>query len=109
MKRVLMLAIVLGFVWSNYAYAGEYGHQKKKVVKKYYNTTNVTNVTNIDESAKNIFGAKLDAPNLVEISDNWHFGLEGSKDLYNTDVNEGWAAFGKFTYQGTWFTFKKGE
>lgn len=105
MKKMFLFVLMWSVLLGTSAYAGEYGH-KKKIVKKYYNTTNVTNVY---EDNKNEFGAKLDAPYLIELRDNWFFGLEGSKDLYNTDFGEGWTSYGKITYTGTLFSFKKGE
>lgn len=106
MKKILFLVLTWSVLLGAVSYAGEYQH-KKKVVKKYYNTTNVTNVTQAEY--KNEFGAKLDAPNLVELRKNWYLGVEASKDLYHTDAEEGWTSFAKISYTGTWFSFVKSE
>ena len=113
-KLFLVLSILL---LATNSYAGSYYKPKKIVINKTtnnYNTTNVTNVTNettnvtnIDGSKKNVYGAKLDAPKLIQLNENWYIGVEGAKDLYNTNVNEGWTTYGKVTYIGTWFSFKK--
>lgn len=115
----LMLCFAMVFAIVSVAFAGEggghqYGHYKFiKVIKKktinVYKTENVTNeVTEIVESEiKNEYGAKLDAPNLVRLADNWFVGVEGGKDLYQTNSDEGWFAYGKVTYTGTWFDLRK--
>lgn|SRR3990167_1685435 len=93
---------ILGFIvlFSGTAFAGGYHGPHKSIIKNTY-------VTNIDESSKNEFGAKLDAPNLVRINDDWTIGTEGGKDLWRTDVNEGWFVYGKITYSGTLINLKK--
>lgn len=106
MKKFLFLIAVIVALTATTAQAGEY-YKPKKVVKKYYNTTNVTNVTNVEQETKNSFGAKLDAPYLVELRESWYLGAEGGKDLFNTDLNDGWYSYGKITYTGTLFSFKK--
>ena len=103
MKKIILLIALMAFATT--AQAGEY-YKPKKIVKKYYNTTNVTNVTNVD-SYENEFGAKLDAPYLVELRENWFLGLEGGKDLYNTDADQGWFSYAKITYTGTLKSFRK--
>jgi hypothetical protein len=47
-----------------------------------------------------VLGAKFDAPNLVELSENWSIGAEASKDLRFTSADEGWSAYAKVTYKG---------
>lgn len=69
--------------------------------------TNVTNVT--EENSRNKYGAELDAPNLVRINKDWTIGVEGGKDFNGTSGDEGYFAYGKATYSGTWFDFSKGE
>lgn len=101
---------------------------KTKVVNKTTNnTTNeITNVTNNSttvvnqaEDLHNVAGVKIDAPNLVQISDNWTLGAEGGKDViknvfYDSDdryfeADKGYFAYVKVTYSGTLFDFRKDE
>jgi len=110
------------------ALAGEnnYHHQKPKkkfvVVNKIINKTvnnntannyvnnsveNTTNIFNEYLNQKNQFGAKLDAPDLIKLTDNVSFGLETSKDLYHTNAKEGWAGYGKFTAKWTLLDLRK--
>ena len=111
MKRFMIL-IGLILISTN-AYA-EYTHDNsllywkkpRPIINNYYSTTNVTN-NYLDE--KNEFGLKLDAPNLIEVYKNWYVGVEGGKDLYSTNMSEGWNAYGKVTYTGTLFSFIKKE
>lgn len=98
LKTVLVLSLaIIVFPGSGIALA----KSKKKKVK-------ITNnyVTNNYEESKE-FGAKADAPFLVELTDNLYVGFEGGKDLYRTDADEGWFGYGKVTYTGTLFSFKK--
>jgi len=53
-----------------------------------------------------VLGAKFDAPNLIQITDNLTIGIEGSKDLLYTNAKEGWTAYGKLTYHGCLFLCK---
>lgn len=50
--------------------------------------------------SKNEFGVKGDAPNLVNLGKGWTLGVEGGKDMYSTNINEGWFGYGKFTFNG---------
>jgi len=59
-----------------------------------------------------VAGAKFDAPNIVRFNDNWTFGVEGGKNLYNVLSNDasawveddrGYFGYAKITYTGTWF------
>lgn len=67
---------------------------------------NVTNsITEVEND--NNFGAKLDAPNLVKLNENWAVGVEGGKDLNGTNNSEGWFTYGKLTYSGSLFNLSK--
>ena len=48
-------------------------------------------------------GVEVDAPNLIELNDNWHVGVEAKKQLNQTNSNEGYSVYGKVTYSGIWF------
>ena len=48
-------------------------------------------------------GGKFDAPKLVKVTKNNHIGFEGFKDVHNTNWDEGWGAYAKWTYDGCWF------
>lgn len=102
MKKLILIIVLLSL--STVAHAGEEYHSKKKIVKNY--TTNNYSTTNVD-SYENEFGAKLDAPYLVQLSENWYVGVEGGKDLYETNADQGWFGYGKVTYTGTLFSFVK--
>ena len=118
-KIILVIVIFILSVFPVLASEGEghhghaYGHYKfKKVINNttniYKTENNITEVTEISNGQiKNIYGAKLDAPNLIRLADNWYIGAEGGKDFNQTDANEGWFAYGKVTYSGTWFDFRK--
>lgn len=63
-----------------------------------------------------VAGAKFDAPNLVRFNDNWTFGVEGGKNLYNVLPNDasawveddrGYFGYAKITWSGTLLNFKK--
>ena len=72
------------------------------------NNTYVTNNYEVeDKNVPNRFGAKLDAPYLVKLSDNWFIGTEGGKDLWSTNFDEAWFVYGKITYTGTLINLKK--
>lgn len=128
-KFIFVLMILL--MSPTCALAGEnYHHQKPKkkivVVKKTVNKTlnnttnnttnnyventtveNNTNVFNEYLEQKNQYGAKLDVPDLIRLTDNVSFGLETSKDLYHTDAKEGWAGYAKFTVKWTLLDLRK--
>ena len=118
---ILPLSVLAGENENNgnhYAYGHYKFHKVGHKTINIYNTTNVTeenttqeNITNVaeisDTTVKNIYGAKLDAPNLVHLYGDWFLGAEGGKDLNQTNVNEGWFVYGKVTYKGTWFDFDK--
>jgi hypothetical protein len=55
----------------------------------------------------NRFGAKLDAPFLARINDDWFVGAEGGKDLNYSSASNGWFAYAKVTYVGTLLNKKK--
>ena len=103
MKKIsLILGILL---LATPASAGGY-HHKKIVINK--TTINNTYVENINEDAKNIAGAKLDAPNLVRFNRDWTLGAEVAKDLLNTNIDEGWVGYAKLTWhQILWDLSKK--
>lgn len=52
-------------------------------------------------------GVKADAPNLIRLTKDTTIGVEGGKDLVNTNAKEGWFVFGKLTWTGTLFDFSK--
>ena len=54
-----------------------------------------------------VLGAKVDAPNLVKVMDDVFVGVEGGKDLVNTDAGEGWFAYLKVTVTKNLFDFTK--
>jgi len=43
----------------------------------------------------------LDAPYLVRIGDDWALGAEVSKDIHNTNTDQGWAFTTRVTYMRT--------
>ena len=43
----------------------------------------------------------FDAPNLVALGDDLYAGTEISKDIHNTNSDQGWVVVGKVTYTGT--------
>lgn len=104
MKKLIALFVAIFFLVASSAYAGS----SKKIIN---NTTNVTNVTNVSSSDKDeeVYGLKLDAPNLVKLNEDWSIGSELSKDLNDTNADEGWSYFAKVTYFGSWFDFTKKE
>lgn len=55
----------------------------------------------------NNYGAKLDAPYLVQVTPHWFVGVEGGKALNGTGGSQGWFAYAKATYTGTLFSFSK--
>lgn len=103
-KIVLALSLILitspAHAWFHHGHHGSVTN-----VTNNYTTTNVTNTT--EENNKDIYGVKLDAPKLIRISTNWYFGVEDAKDLYLTNMDEGYTIYGKLTYYGTWIDFTK--
>ena len=71
-----------------------------------HNTTNVFNEV-VEPDVKNAYGAKLDFPNLIQLTENSSLGIEGSKDLYQTDSREGWAGYLKFTSKFSFVDLRK--
>ena len=66
--------------------------------------------TDAKKSTDTKLGIKLDAPNIVRITGNSTVGVEGGKDVLDTNSSEGWFAFLKFTWTGNLLDFsKKGE
>ncbi|NJO00334.1 MAG: hypothetical protein HC880_00460 [Bacteroidia bacterium] len=98
-KLILIIGMLL--IATN-SYAGEYRHKSNE--KQVSNPVNVFN--EYDEKELEL-GAKLDAPYLVRFYKDWFIGVEGGKDTFHTNANEGWFAYGKVTYTGTWVNFAK--
>lgn len=63
--------------------------------------TRIDNKNNDDA----ILGLKADAPNLINLTNNSSIGLEASKDLNRTSAKEGWAAYLKYTWEGSLLDF----
>lgn len=104
-KFIILIGLIL--ISTSAQAAATYKYVKpKKVINNYYSSTNVVN-NYLNE--KNEFGAKLDAPYLVEVHKDIFIGVEGGKDLYSTSMSEGWNAYGKVTYTGKLFSFVKGK
>lgn len=68
------------------------------------------------EDPRLTLGAEIDAPNLVRFSKNWTLGMRAGKEMYNdpfmdrggwVEDDEGYFAYIKVTYRGTWFDFSK--
>jgi hypothetical protein len=97
------LLFVIFMLVSVPAFATEYTFKYNNV----YATENNYIANSYEQAGKTQIGAKIDAPNLIRLTDNWTIGVEGSKDLYLTDGREGWQVYGKATYTGTWFDFRK--
>ena len=72
-----------------------------------YSWSSSTSNVNYKHQDDPIYGAKVDLPNLIKLTENLSIGAEGSKDLNQTDVNEGWAVFGKVTWTGRIIEFSK--
>jgi len=47
----------------------------------------------------------VDAPYLVKLGDSWALGAEVSKDLHNTNSDEGWVVTSRVTYLGNLGSF----
>ena len=65
---------------------------------------------------QNVVGAKIDAPQIIKLSNNWSVGAEVGKDILDnvfhdeTDYfedDQGWFGYLKFTYNGTWINLAK--
>jgi hypothetical protein len=110
MKKILFTLGLIALLTMP-AYAGGHEEHGKKIIIHKTEVTNVTNnttnVTNENTENKNIAGAMFDAPNLVEITQDWHVGLEAYKDFLNTDSEEGYAGFIKLTYNGVLLNLSK--
>lgn len=104
MKKFIVLMGLILISTSAHATSPVKYVKNKKVVNNY-----TTNSYSSYEEQKNEFGAKLDAPYLVELHRNWYLGTEGGKDLFHTDADEGYFAYGKITYTGTLFSFSKNK
>jgi hypothetical protein len=123
MKRIILIGALALVLASGVAFAKEdheHGHDHGKVIivkgkpgPAGANGINGTNGVdgkdgvNAQNPKPNTFGAKLDMPKLVQLTENWYVGTEGGKDLNYTNVDEGWFAYAKVTYTGTLFSFKK--
>ena len=64
----------------------------------------------------NTAGVKVDAPQLVKLSENWALGAEGGKDIVNNllysdsdylEADRGYFGYVKVTYNGTLLNLKK--
>lgn len=53
-----------------------------------------------EDDARHVLGAKVDAPKLVRLTDTFHIGVEGSKNLNQTDFESGWEGYVKATWSG---------
>lgn len=85
-----------------------YNRYINKTFKEYINeTTNDSYYSTYNQKVPNEYGIKIDAPYLVEMTGEWYLGIEGGKNLYNTASDEGWFGYGKVTFLGTLFSFKK--
>jgi len=98
--RKLVIGLVIACValmgWSQQA---EARHRSKS-------TTTVIEATD----SHDVLGAKIDAPNLVKIAEDWNLGVEGGKDilkdvLYSgtrefVEADRGYFAYVKVTYTG---------
>jgi len=69
-----------------------------------------------DDTARAVVGAKIDAPDLIVITDNLSIGLEGGKNLANNVFQEdshwveddkGYFGYVKITYWGSLLDFSK--
>lgn len=120
-KLILTLSILLILPISAFANAcagdcsttnntyNTYNKYIHKTFKQYINETNESYTTINQQSVPNEYGIKVDAPYLVEFNNDWYFGVEGGKDIYNTSSDEGWFGYGKITFMGTLFSFSKGK
>jgi len=52
-------------------------------------------------------GAKVDAPNIIRLTDNLTIGVEASKDLYYTGHRDGYSGYAKITWTGSVLDFSK--
>ena len=105
MKRLLVLLLVLGFVFSGLAVAEARGRRCKQEVKA--------------EENFNVAGVKVDAPNLIKIGKGWTLGAEGGKNVIKNifhndnayyEADKGYFAYVKVTYAGCLLNCKqKGE
>ncbi len=101
-KFIVLLSLIL-ISQTAYAKPNPNIKPKQKPVVNNYSTTEFNDYVN----NKNIYGAKLDAPYLIELSNNLYLGAEGGKDLYQTNSNEGYFVYGKVTLTGTLVSFVK--
>ncbi len=46
-------------------------------------------------------GIKADMPNLIKLPKDFSIGVEGGKDMLDTDAKHGWFGFLKITWNGT--------
>lgn len=100
-KFIILIGLIL---ITTSAYAGSKSLVKPKPIVNNYSTSNTFN-----EEINNDFGAKLDAPYLVELHKDWYLGTEGGKEIISSNASQGWFAYGKVTYTGTLFSLKKKE
>ncbi len=104
MRKLFMIGLCL-------AVAGIIGCSKgSQEVEAYYeqSVTNITNVFAADNHS--VVGIKLDAPNLIQLSENTTLGIEGGKDImkdvFRNDTRDyfesdkGYFAYIKVTYSG---------
>jgi len=116
MKKTLIIAILTAFVTIP-AFATE-----TVTVKDDHTLTIGNNTINIPVKHKEkqkieiptvkdadelVLGAKVDLPNLISLSESWKIGIEASKDLRYTSLDEGFSAYAKVTWTGTLFDFGK--
>lgn len=99
MKKFIILIGLILIATSAYATPFK---KLNTITNNYYSTTNIFN-----EQINNSYGAKLDAPYLVELHKDWYFGAEGGKEIISSNASSGWNANLKVTYTGTLFSFKK--
>ena len=61
----------------------------------------------VDLNEGDIMGGKVDLPKLVKVVEGVYVGVEGSKNFYNTNINEGWSGYVKATVDLTLIDFSK--
>ena len=101
MKKILFL-VMFTFLLGGLAQATSYHY----AFPPYKQANPPDNYKHLDDW---ILGAKFDAPNIIRLNQNWTIGAEVFKDFLQTDINQGWGAFGKVTWTGTFFDFSKKE
>lgn len=108
MKKFIVLMGLILISTTSYAKTHTYDLSPKAKPKPIINNNYTTNNYSIyNQEFKNEYGAKLDAPYLVQLHENWFLGLEGGKEIISSNASEGWNANIKITWQGTLFSFDR--